>query len=603
VGTLAAGAVLSTDQTLLGLGLVIVLALACLLVSGWLRLPAIVLLLPVGFAAGAATALVHPDALLGNAYQPLVSLGVGVILFEAGLRLRFHELRGGIRPVVLRLVIVGPLVTGVGVAIAARQLFGLDWGVAAVLGAILVVSGPTVVLPLLAFVRPTDRLRSVLKWEGVLIDPIGALLGVLVFQVVSSSPPGAIRFQPGEFALSIAVGLVVGGIGAAALWLLLRRLQRSAPGLGAAATLMVVVGTLVAADMIREDAGFLAATAMGVALANQTRLDLVRILEFQSVVVGLLIAILFVLISASVAPSQVWQLLPGGLALVVAMVLVLRPLVVALCTWRSRLGNAERAFMAWLAPRGIVAAATASAFGLQLAQKGVAGADDILPIAFIAIFGTVVIYGLTAAPLARLLGLAGAGAGSVLVVGGSAWAREIALALKAAGQSVRLWTRHIDEQAAAREAGLETGNARLGIDPVSREAALEEITDVLLMTDSDYFNALAAVELHQELGHDHVYRLPAREELLDLVPEHVQGGILFGDGFTFTELTRRFASGAQLVTVSGVSDGVTPLFILRGDRLTVVTAEGGAEPGEGDTTIGLGRPSPEQGEARLASSP
>ena len=123
------------------------------------------------------------------------------------------------------------------------------------------------------------------------------------------------------------------------------------------------------------------------------------------------------------------------------------------------------------------------------------------------------------------------------------------------------------------------------------------------MTDSDYFNALAAVELHQELGHDHVYRLPAREELLDLVPEHARGGILFGDGFTFVELTRRFDSGAPLVTVSGASDGVTPLFILHGDRLTVVTAEGGADPADGDTTIGLGRPSPEPGEAQPASPP
>jgi NhaP-type Na+/H+ or K+/H+ antiporter len=193
---------LSTDQILVGLGVVIVLALACELTSGRLRLPAIVLLLPVGFAAGAATGAVHPDALLGNAYQPLVSLGVGVILFEAGLRLRLSELGGGIRPIVQRLVIVGPLVTAVGVTLVVTQLFGLGWGVAAVLGAILLVSGPTVVLPLLAFVRPTDRLRSVLKWEGVLIDPIGALLGVLVFQVVKSSPPGSLSFHPGELTLA-----------------------------------------------------------------------------------------------------------------------------------------------------------------------------------------------------------------------------------------------------------------------------------------------------------------------------------------------------------------------------------------------------------------
>jgi hypothetical protein len=320
-------------------------------------------------------------------------------------------------------------------------------------------------------------------------------------------------------------------------------------------------------------------------------------------VVGLMIAILFVLISASVEPSQVWRLLPGGLALVAVMVLVLRPLAVALCTWRSKLSGAERSFTAWLAPRGIVAAATASAFGLQLTQAGVAGAEDILPIAFIAIFGTVILYGLTAAPVARLLGLAGAGEGVVLVVGGTAWARDIALALKSAGQRVRLWTGRSDEQAAAREAGLEAGNARLGVDLVSREAELEEITDALLMTDNDDFNALAAFELRHELGRDHVYRLPARGELLDLVPAYAEGRILFGEELTFAELTRRFDAGGRLVEMPGAGEGVTPLFVLRDRRLTVVTAGLRGEPAEGATTIGLAASSPESDEARRSLRP
>jgi NhaP-type Na+/H+ or K+/H+ antiporter len=575
---------LSTDQTLKGLGLVIVLALGCRLVAGRVRLPAIVLLLPVGFAAGAATDDVHPDALLGNAFQPLVSLGVGLILFEAGLRLRLDEVRGRARRVVERLILVGLLVTAAGVTLAVKLLFGLSWDVSAVLGAILVVSGPTVVLPLLAFVRPTDRVRSVLKWEGVLIDPIGALLGVLAFQAVLASP----GYRAGDMALSIGTGFVVGAIAAAVLWLLLRGLQRAAPSQGVAAALMVVVGALVAADLIREDSGFLATTVMGIVLANQTQLDVSRVLAFQATVVELLIAILFVLISASVEPSQVWDLLPEGLALVAVMVLVLRPLTVAVGTSRSDLSRAERTFMAWLAPRGIVAAATASAFGLQLAEAGVDGADDILPIAFIAIFGTVVLYGLTAAPFARVLGLAGAGERVVLIVGGNAWARAIAGALKSAGLGVRLWTGRSDEQAAAREAGLAAGNARLGVDVASREEELEEVTDALLMTESDDFNALAAFELRQELGRDHVYRLPPRGDLLDLVPAYAEGQILFGKDVTFSELTRRFEAGAGLVEVTGAGDGVTPLFILADSgELTIVTA--GLRPAlsEGDTMIGL----------------
>jgi NhaP-type Na+/H+ or K+/H+ antiporter len=186
--------VLSTNEILTGLGLVIVLAIACRLLAERFRIPVIVLLLPVGFLAGAATEDVHPEALFGATFQPLVSLGVGLILFEAGLRLSLDELGAGVRGVVLRLISIGTLVTFVSVAVATKLIFDLGWGVSAVLGAILVVSGPTVVLPLLSFVRPTDKVRSVLKWEGTLIDPIGALLGVLALHAVLQGAAGDRQF-------------------------------------------------------------------------------------------------------------------------------------------------------------------------------------------------------------------------------------------------------------------------------------------------------------------------------------------------------------------------------------------------------------------------
>jgi NhaP-type Na+/H+ or K+/H+ antiporter len=579
---------LSTDEILTGLGLVVVLGLACRLVAHATRLPAIVLLLPAGFAAGALTDDVHPDALFGSAFQPLVTLGVGLILFEAGLRLRLRELHGGVRGVVLRLILIGTPLTALGVTLTCALVLGLEWSVSIVLGAILVVSGPTVVLPLLAFVRPTDRVRSVLKWEGVLIDPIGALLGVIALHAVLAGA-GSDTVEAGELTLSLGAGLAVGAVGAGVLWLLLRRLQRAAPGQTVAAALMVLVAALVAADALREDSGFMAATVMGLVMANQTELDVSGILAFHGTVVELLIAILFVLISASVEPSQVGELLPEGLALVAVMVLVLRPLVVALATWRSELSRAERAFAAWLAPRGIVAAATASAFGLQLTEAGVSGARDILPICFIAIFATVCLYGLTAMPLARLLGLAGAGVRVVLVVGGQAWGRAIAKALETAGLGVRLWTGRPDEQAAARDAGLAAGNARLGVDVATREEELEEVTDALLMTESDDFNALAAFELRRDLGHDHVYRLPAGGEVLDLVPTYAEGSILFGEDLTYSELTRRFEAGAELVEVDGeAGNHLTTLFVVgRSGDLRVVTAGRPPVSGPGDTNVCL----------------
>src|SRR5262245_30456107 len=400
---------MSTDDILLGLGLVIVLAVGSQLIADRFRIPAIVLLLPVGFVAGAITSDIRPDNRFGATFGPLVDFGVALILFEAGLRLRFRELGGGVRAVVLRLVSIGVVITGVGVMLAAKLIFGLSWGLSVLLGAILVVSGPTVVSPLLAFVRPSDTVRNVLKWEGTLIDPLGALLGVTAFLAVERGAAGERPFHLGDMASSLGVALAVGAAGAGLMWLLLRRLQRTAPGHSVAVTLMALAAVLVSADLLREDSGFLAAAVMGMALANQREVDISRILEFDETVVNLLIGMLFVLISASVTPSSVRAVLPEGVALVAVMVLVIRPVAVALSTWGSPLTLHERAFVACMAPRGIVAASTASAFGIALSQAAVNGAEKILPIAFIAIFGTVVLYGLTATPVSRLLGVAGAG--------------------------------------------------------------------------------------------------------------------------------------------------------------------------------------------------
>jgi NhaP-type Na+/H+ or K+/H+ antiporter len=585
---------MSTDAILTGLGLVIVLAIGCQLIAARFRLPAIVLLLPAGFIAGAITSDVHPSNLFGATFQPLVSLGVGLILFEAGLRLRLDELRGGVRSVVLRLISVGSAITLVGVALSVKLLFGLDWGVSVVLGAILVVSGPTVVLPLLAFVRPSDRVRAVLKWEGTLIDPIGALLGVVAFQAVQHGATGGRPFHPGELTISLVTGAAIGAIGAGILAVMLGALQGSTPRHGLPAALMMVAGIVVGADVLREDSGLVAATFMGATLANQNRLDVSRILEFQGTIVSLLIGILFVLISASVSPSDVRAVLPDGIWLIAIMVLILRPLVIALGALGSDLTVSERAFAAWMAPRGIVAGATASSFALGLGQAGVAGASRILPIAFVAIFGTVVLYGLTASPLARLLDVAGAGRATVLIVGGHRWARALAQALTRVGIKVRIWTDRLDEQAAAREIGIPVSRVPLGVDVVGREAELEEVSDVLVMTRSDEFNALAGYELRQELGNHRVYRLAHRADELDRAPEYTEGEILFDAALTFDEMRRRFERGAQVVDLpaeyqpAGRRDGLTPLFCLHGDgRLEIATATRALTGRTGDRIVFL----------------
>jgi NhaP-type Na+/H+ or K+/H+ antiporter len=535
---------MSTDDALLGLGLVLGLAVAAQLAARLARLPAIVVLLPVGFAAGAITDVVHPDRLLGDLFQPFVSIAVGVILFEAGLRLSFGAIAPGARRLVAHLVTVGALVTWLAVAVAAAVVIGgLDTRVALLIGAILVVSGPTVVLPLLAFVRPQHEVRSLLTWEGVLVDPLGALLGVLVFHAAATGD----AWRPGEMLLSIAVGLLVAGVALVVLRFALAEAQRVAPRQAVPVTIATVVGALVAADLIREDAGFVATTAMGMALANQRAIDVSLMLEFQQTLVQLLVGALFILISASVSPSEVEAVLPEALVLVAVMALVIRPAAVALSTWRSALSWRERGFVAWMAPRGIVAGASASAFGLALEQRGVAGAEVILPVVFVVIFATVVLYGLTAMPVARRLGVAGAEGVVALVVGGHGWALEVARALRRAGAGVRVWTGDAAEQAAARAAGLEADRGRMMVDAVTREAELDEVTDALLLTRSDDFNALAAEELRVELGHAHVQRLAPDPEAPVLVPPAHEGGLLP----TYAEMDRRFAEGARIAAELG----------------------------------------------------
>ena len=332
-----------------------------------LKIPAIVLLLPVGFLAGVATKDVQPDNLLGELYQPFVSVAVGIILFDAGLKLSFGEVAPGVRKVVARLIAGGVVVTWVGVTATVALLFDdMDKQAALLVGAILVVSGPTVVLPLLAFIRPTRNVRSLLKWEGTLVDPIGALLGVLVFQGVSSGG----GWRPGEMLVSLGVGVLVAAIAAPLLLLLLREVQSSSPRMVVPTTLMVVVAAVVGADLLNDDSGLTTATLMGIAIGNQRRLMIsAALFEFGETLVQLLIGVLFVLVAASVSPGEVEDVMPQVLVLLAVMVLLIRPAAVGLTTLRSDLSWGERGFVAWMAPRGIVAGATAASFGPQLAAR------------------------------------------------------------------------------------------------------------------------------------------------------------------------------------------------------------------------------------------
>lgn len=214
---------MTADQAMVGVGLIVVLAVGSQLLANRLRIPALLVLLPVGFTAGALTDDVDPERLLGAAFSPLVSLAVAVILYEAGLGLEISRLRGHTRRIVVRLLWLGALITWLSAALFAVPVLSMSKGAAVMLGAILVVSGPTVVGPLLNFVRPSERLQRILVWEGSLIDPVGGILGALVFHGVVAGERKGFGSQLEQFSASVAVGAVGGVVGAGVLWLLLRR--------------------------------------------------------------------------------------------------------------------------------------------------------------------------------------------------------------------------------------------------------------------------------------------------------------------------------------------------------------------------------------------
>lgn len=395
---------LTSSEIFLGLGLLLALAVGCQVVAERLQLPAIVLLLPVGFMAGRVTDSIDPNRIFGGAFTPMVSLAVAVILFEGGLSLNVRDLEGHSKLVIRRLLSRGVVITWCASALLARLLLPVSTGTAVMLGAIVIVSGPTVVAPLLRLSRPGRRLTAILEWESTAIDPIGAIFGALTFQVLDSGV--SLRFGKELLRLgaSVGIGLLGGVIGIALLWLVLERLEVRGV-LATEVTIAIVVAVAAGCNAVRDDTGLIAAITMGIGVANLPRIRSPEDRPFFRTIVELMIGLLFISISATVTGDALQSVLWPTLVLIAGLVLVVRPFVAFAATVRTDLTRPERSFIALMGPRGIVAASTAATFGGPLAAEGVRGAQVLLPVTFLVIVGTVTISGLLAVPAKRILGL------------------------------------------------------------------------------------------------------------------------------------------------------------------------------------------------------
>ncbi|MBC8356772.1 MAG: cation:proton antiporter [Planctomycetes bacterium] len=590
-----------------------------------LRLPSILLLLAIGVAVGS---FVSPDDLLAHLAEvdpnssslgsrilfPIVSLSVAVILFEGGLTLRFHELKEA-GSSVLRLVTVGALASWALTTVAAVGLLNLDVRIAALVGAILVVTGPTVVAPMLRQIQPSRRIASAVKWEGIVIDPIGAILAVLVFEFVFAHAGDA------TFAAIIAMlfkTLAIGGlIGLATAAVLVRSVKRYwVPDfLHGVVFLTVAMGVFALSNLLQEESGLITVTVLGVALANQKSISIHHVLEFKEHLRVLLISCLFIVLGSRVDPHDVMNLGLGGVAFLGAMIFIVRPASVFLATIRSSLTFQERIFLGFLAPRGIVAAAVSSVFALKLAAWSGDGigseafarqADSLVPITFLVIVGTVFVYGLFAAPLARRLKLADPNPQGILFASAEPGIREIAKQVQSEGYAVLLVDTNYANVAAAKMAGLPAECASILSEHVREELDLAGIGRLLAFTANDEVNSLAVREFSHLFGRASVYQLTPWDEgsgKRTSVSEHLRGRLLFDDELDHDALADRFVSGTQIKTTkltdefdyedfqSRYGASVVLLFIIdEARKLDVCTLETPTVPKPGQTIIALVEP-------------
>ena len=396
---------LSTQEIMLAAALVFGLSTACQVIAPHLRVPSLVLLLPVGFIFGLLAPAFRFDEILGSAFPVAVDLMVAVILFQGGMELAALPLRGKDKAVVRKLVWIGAPITWVAGSIAAHYILGFEWKLAAILGAFLIVSGPTVVAPILDVVRPNSRVREILTWEGTLLDPLGAIFAVMLFQIVKASNESTFETAV-QYFLGGLLTATIAAIFGVFLFIAGGRLVKNYPKLGTQVLLGSVLLAAGLADSVNDDSGLLTALLMGVTaprLAKKYGTSLDAAKPFFNTIVTMGIGVLFITIAALVPSPTFTSLLLPTFLVVLILLFIVRPTVVAIGTTRSGIAKYDRIFMSWMYPRGIVAAATAASVGTALVTLKIPGAENLLPAAFIIITATVTVYGLTATPLATKL--------------------------------------------------------------------------------------------------------------------------------------------------------------------------------------------------------
>jgi NhaP-type Na+/H+ or K+/H+ antiporter len=591
------------ENIALAIALILLLASLCQWLAWRVRLPAILFLLIAGLVAGPVTGVLDPDTLLGDFLMPTVSLSVAVILFEGALTLDFREIRG-FGGVVQRLITVGALTTWLVVAVAAHFIFGFSWEMSALFGAIVIVTGPTVIAPMLRTVRPNRRIANILRWEGIAIDPIGALLAVMTFEfILASASEDAFGAAIGLFLQALLAGSVLGIVAGVILGIILSR-NLMPEYLHNLATLSLVLVTFTVSNAITHESGLLAVTAMGMWLANRDEVDIHPILNFKEHLSLLLISVLFILLAARIDTDQLLSVGWQALLLLGVLQFVARPVKVLVSTLGSDVNWRERALLAWIAPRGIVAAAISAIFAERLLAEGNPDATLLVPLTFTMIVGTVLLQSATARPLAKLLGVAEPSPRGFLIVGANPFSRALADALSEHDFRCVLADTNWEDLRQARMAGLETYYGNPASEHAEAHLDLSGIGGLLALSRQRHLNYTAAVHFRNEFGKQRIYAVtaPADEKSSGGRKQAVSyvGNRLFGDEISYADLVSAVLRGRKVTSTTLTEEfdweafqakyegQRTPLFLIKRSGLVKpFTTEDSPQPGRGDEIIAL----------------
>lgn len=600
---------------------IIILGILAQWMAWRLKIPAILPLIIIGLLVGPIASLYTEDAskiiepiwngekglFPGDSLFYFVSLAISIILFEGGLTLKRDEILNT-GPVIGKLISVAVIITFVGGGVAAHYIFGLTWKISLLFSALIIVTGPTVITPILRNIPLKKDVSSILKWEGILIDPIGALFAVLVFEFISAGAGGEFTIVAlKEFGKIVLFGFTFGFSFAYALAFSIKK-KLIPHYLLNVFTLAAVLGVFVLSDSFAHESGLLSVVVMGMVLGNINLPNIKELLYFKESLSVLLISILFILLAANINMEDLYLIYRWEtLVLFAIMAFIIRPLGVFASSINSGLKLNEKLFISWVGPRGIVAAGIASLFGSKLVSQGIPGAEYITPLVFMIVLGTVLLNATTARMFAKVVGVFLKQSNGIMIVGASKFSRVIAKYLKDHGRSVVLVDTNANNIRIAKEAGLDAVTADIYSDSISDDIEFNNIGFLLALTGNSQINDYAIERFEKRFGENGAYRLVHSNEINNPNKNPATGLFSATDDYVnMMEVTRHHGKIHEitiksqehfegLIEITKTDEDIVPLFIRHDDVIDIVPSMSGKmEIEEGSILAYLGKEIVEQ---------